>query len=294
MKKFLRSFWAAIVGGPYGFTGEGNEQWYYFLSLAINLMLVWWLAPEVVLIFTIASIIHYATIFVYGYFDFECSDNKKFAWVWGAIHLAIFLIALYVSVKWTLITSAITICAYLIAPDCTGNNIFIKDFNSASANEYILLIFNTIIFSIFVCIAWILPINLWCKLAIIVAAMVIHPVIDLYAGECVIISDVVSSIWSDIKGGYFIWSGVTEDGIKWKRVGIVKSFCGMIYVKVKSEDGKFNILVGNTIMSKEWVDEVLEGEENVFGYPKVKKDGKCYYMVLGRDLVPYNEEASAE
>lgn len=290
MKKFLRNFWAAIVGGPYGFTGEGNEQWYYFLSLMINLMLVWWLAPEVALIFTIASIIHYATIFVYGYFDFECSDNKKIAWVWGVIHLSIFLMALCVSVKWTLITSAITICAYLVAPDCTGNNMFIQNFNGAS--EYILLTFNTIIFSIFVCIAFLLPINLWCKLAIIVGSMIIHPVIDLFAGDCVIISDVVVSMWRDIKNCYFIRSGVTEDGVKWKRVGIATSFCGTSFVKVQSEDGKFNFLVDNTIMSKEWVDEVLEG--NVFGYPKVKKDGKCYYMAPGGELVPYNEDDSAE
>ena len=43
------------------------------------------------------------------------------------------------------------------------------------------------------------------------------------------------------------------------------------------------------------VGEVLPGYVSGVKFnTKVKKDGKCYYMVLGRDLVPYNEESSAE
>ena len=33
MKKFFLNIYRCIVGPESGFTGEGNEQWYYFLSL---------------------------------------------------------------------------------------------------------------------------------------------------------------------------------------------------------------------------------------------------------------------
>lgn len=58
MKKLLFIIIRSIVGSESGFTGEGNEQWYYSLSLAINLMLIWWLKPEIGLLFTILAVIH--------------------------------------------------------------------------------------------------------------------------------------------------------------------------------------------------------------------------------------------
>ena len=67
MKKFFLNIYRCIVGSESGFTGEGNEQWYYFLSLVINLTLIWWQKPEIGLLFTILAVIHYVTVAYMGY-----------------------------------------------------------------------------------------------------------------------------------------------------------------------------------------------------------------------------------
>ena len=81
MKNLLVNIYRCIVGGEVGFIGEGNEQWYYFLSLVMNLMLLWWLKPEIALMFTVLSVIHYVTVFVYGYFMLD-SENVIFSCIY--------------------------------------------------------------------------------------------------------------------------------------------------------------------------------------------------------------------
>ena len=53
MKKVLLNIYRGIVGNEYGWNGEGNEQWYYFLALVMNCMLTWWLKPEIGILFTV-------------------------------------------------------------------------------------------------------------------------------------------------------------------------------------------------------------------------------------------------
>lgn len=201
VKKFFQILWLMLVGPEGGFTGEGNEQWYYSVSLAINLMLVWWLAPEVALAFTFLSIIHYVSIFVYGYnlIDIDFNDNREPAWFLAIIHIGIFLFALKTSVKWTLITGAITMCAFFIAPDCVACNIFTKNCRE-EGRVWLARMLNTAVFIAFVVVDILLPTKLWIKIAIIVVAIILHPIIDFFEGECVIISDVVRSMWEGIKG----------------------------------------------------------------------------------------------
>ena len=188
MKKLLFIIIRSIVGSESGFTGEGNEQWYYSLSLAINLMLIWWLKPEIGLLFTILAVIHYATVFIYGYFDLDCldDDNAKFGYAYVGIHLILLAIAIFTNLKWTIITAAITTLAVFLAPDCTGNNIFL----TKRTYSKLALLFNTIILAVFVIIDILLPIKFWIKFLLIIGALVIHPIIDYIEGECVIISDV--------------------------------------------------------------------------------------------------------
>ena len=57
MKEKMLNVLRFIVGPEYGFTGEGSEQWYYTVAIAVNLMLTWWLRPDIALIFTILPII---------------------------------------------------------------------------------------------------------------------------------------------------------------------------------------------------------------------------------------------
>ena len=194
MKNLLVNIYRCIVGGEYGFIGEGNEQWYYFLSLVMNLMLLWWLKPEIALMFTVLSVIHYVTVFVYGYFMLD-SENVIFSYIYFGIHIILLILAIVTSFKWTVITAVITVVSILLAPDCTGNNIFLRVPNVTNSLP---LIFNTIIFVAFVVLDFMLPIELWIKILIIVGALIIHPVIDWFEGECVIISDVTSDAFGNI------------------------------------------------------------------------------------------------
>ena len=178
MEKLI-TCWEYIVGPGRGYTGKGNEQWYYSLALAINLMLVWWLKPEIALWFTILSIIHYATLIIYGFFDLS-DKNIVFSYAYLMIHLFLFFLATIASLVWTVITSAIVLVSILLAPDGTENNIILNK------NTIILpLIFNTIILLVFCIIEFCLPINFWRKLEILLVVLLIHPFIDWLEGECV-------------------------------------------------------------------------------------------------------------
>lgn len=196
MKKVLLNIYRGIVGNTVGWSGEGNEQWYYFLALVINLMLTWWLKPELGIIFTVFAVIHYVTVCVYG--SAMLSDSSVwYSIAYYAIHTVIFIVCIFLNWKWTLLTSLIVIIAYFIAPDCMGNNIFMrqpKEYTVYCGNENIaaILVFHTILFVAFVVIALSLPISLWIRIIIIVICMILHPIIDFLEGECMIISDVTN------------------------------------------------------------------------------------------------------
>lgn len=196
MKKVLLNMYRGIVGNEVGWSGEGNEQWYYFLALVIDLMLTWWLKPELGIIFTVVTVIHYITVCVYG--SAMLSDSSVwYSIAYYAIHTVIFIVCIFLNWKWTLFTSLIVIVAYFIAPDCMGNNIFMrppKEYTVYCGNESIssILVFHTILFVAFVVIALSLPISLWIRIIIIVICMILHPIIDFLEDECMIISDVTN------------------------------------------------------------------------------------------------------
>ncbi len=194
MKKLFLNIYRCIVGKECGFTGEGSEQWYYSLSLAINLMLIWWLKPEIALIFTILAVIHYLTVFFFGWFDYGCII---FAYVYFGIHLVLLAIAIFTSLKWAIITIAITTIAFFLAPDYTGMNIFMHKMNYS--NSKLALLFNTIIFAAFVIIVVLLPITFWVKLLMIIGALLIHPIIDYIAEQFAIISDVTYDALEEVE-----------------------------------------------------------------------------------------------
>ena len=206
MKKILLNVYQGIVGSKFGFTGEGNEQWYYFLSLVINCMLAWWFKPEIALLFTIVSTIHFISVFVYGYFDLLERKGKPAAIVYFLIHAIILGVCFVADWKFTLITSAISITAFFIAPDCTGNNIFmpgpqlVPKKHRVYYNPYDTkpLLFHTIIFVAFLAITLLMPAQYWVKIIIIGGALILHPIIDILEGECVLISDVTYDAFYNI------------------------------------------------------------------------------------------------
>ena len=79
----------------------------------------------------------------------------------------------------------------LLAPDCTGNNIFLEKPN---VDNRLLLLCNTIIFAVFVVVDLLLPISGWIKIIIISVAIIAHPIIDWLEGECIIISDITYDV----------------------------------------------------------------------------------------------------
>lgn len=44
-----------------------------------------------------------------------------------------------------------------------------------------------------------LQIELWLRILIIIGVMIFHPIIDYFAGECIIISDVTYEAWDNIR-----------------------------------------------------------------------------------------------
>lgn len=187
-KKVRIALWF-IVGPEYGFFGEGSQQWYYTLAIAINLMLVWWIKPEIALIFTILPIIHFVTVFVFGYndllLDFK-NLSKTLSIIYIGIHLLLLITAIIVDVVWAILTSAIMVGSILLAPDCVGDNMLVSN------AKHLQLLFNTIILAVFIIIDFMLPINLWIKFVIVLLALVIHPVVDWLQGECVAVNEVFS------------------------------------------------------------------------------------------------------
>lgn len=205
MKKGFLSIYRCIVGAECGFSGEGNEQWYYSLALVINLMLIWWKKPEIAVVFTILAVIHYATVCVYGLFELIEDGNVILSYAYFSIHAILAIVAICVSSKWAVITALIVIIAFLFAPDCTRNNIVIRKPGQKGSNvtlrsiRVLPLVFNTIIFAVFVCLDFLLPIDLWTKLFIIAVAIIVHPIIDSLEGEGIIISDVTSEAFDNIR-----------------------------------------------------------------------------------------------
>ena len=196
MKNILLNIYRGIVGNEFGWSGEGNEQWYYFLTLVINCMLTWWLKPELGIIFTVVAVIHYVTVCVYGFAMLSYS-SVWYSIAYYAIHIVIFIVCIFSNWKWTLLMSIIVIVAYFLAPDCLGRNFFMrppKKYIIYFGNEDIasILVFHTILFVAFVVIALSLPISLWVRIIIIVICMILHPIIDFLECESMIISDVTN------------------------------------------------------------------------------------------------------
>lgn len=158
MKKTNLDIYRSIVGYETGFTGEGTEQWFYTLSLAINLMLVWWLNPKIAMVFTVLAVIHYLTVFVYGFLGLDCMGSPIFACAYYAIHLVIIIVAFLTNFKWAIITASITIIAYLFAPDCTETSIIPG--RNIETRENLALKHNTMILVAFAIIDFLLPIKL--------------------------------------------------------------------------------------------------------------------------------------
>ena len=215
LKRWALNIYQGIVGAPNGMFGEGSDQWYYVSALIINLMLTWWLVPQLGILFSIVMALHCATVYLYEFLSIS-EQKPLYSVLYFASHILMFLICWGVNVWWTLLTTAIVIIAFVIAPDCGGENILLDACKGRNSKKKYLItlpqlffpkkvveffrepssktamFFNTIWFLIFVIIALCLPISIWIRLAIIAICMVLHPILDYGAGECYNILDVTN------------------------------------------------------------------------------------------------------
>ena len=189
MLKLFSFLYFCIVGPSEGFLGEGNGAWYYTLSLAINLMLVWWLKPEIALLFTILAVIHFVTASLYGdylsgsgyghYLFRNLNVSTVLSYAYAGIHVILLAIAIIANFKWALITAAITVFADLISTESIYDEF-------ADADNWIGIfgsIFNPIMLAAFVWIDFMLPIHLWARILILVVMLIIHPVVEYFDSQ---------------------------------------------------------------------------------------------------------------
>lgn len=199
IRRFPGVAFRLFVGSEYGFTAEGNQQWYYTIALAISNILAWTYLPKCALIFTILSAIHLISVHLYGFNDWGFEERKYSVW-YLVTHGIIFVVALFANWWWTILSSLILIAAYYIAPDCSGNNIFMKNPHS-NGSEIAILFFNTLLMAIFIGVVSLLPTAKWIKIAIVVVAIILHPFIDMFACESVVINDTIEEAFDIVLNG---------------------------------------------------------------------------------------------
>lgn len=173
--KFLYGLWRAIVGDECGYVGESIGQWYYTAALGINIMLVWWLKPEIALVFTILMVIHYATVFLYGLRkNTLCETITKETYIYIGIHLVLLIVGLFVNFLWALITSAIVAFSY----DLAGRNEESALNHQGQPYDNFALMLNTVVFVAFAVVDFLLPIKLWIRFVILAIAIIVHYLTD--------------------------------------------------------------------------------------------------------------------
>lgn len=166
-----------IVGHDYGFTAEGNEQWYYLVGLAISVMSAWTRNPAIAMPFTILAIIHFITVHLYN-MDYTIEENKFAATLYLLSHVIITIIALFIDWKWALSSAIVVIAFTSIAPDCCGDNLFWIHY----PNEIIVML-HTLVFALLAIATCQLPVLWWVKAIILIAAIIIHYIIDILVAE---------------------------------------------------------------------------------------------------------------
>lgn len=190
----LLDIWKYIVGQEHGFGDAGIDQWYYTVGVAINIMLVWWLKPEVALVFTILSVIHYLTVIGFGFFDL-IDENVIYSYIYLGIHLLLLLIAVLINYKWALFALVIAVIAYLLSIV----NESMCHTTWANLNEFSLLV-NTLVLVVFIIVDFLLPIALWLKFVILAITLVLHPLIDYIESLDIGILDTTTDIFDNIAG----------------------------------------------------------------------------------------------
>ena len=203
MKKALLFIYSLIVGFPFGYSGEGNMQWYNFIALVIGGFATFSVHPNFLVVYTILVSIHLLAVFVYDYFNLEASlIGYSFGYV--ILHIMLFGICFFFYWKWALLLLSLNIFAFLSGSNSNGESVIVHgpplfSVTDEESNNYkviipLLYFFHTLWFGFLTLVVYRSPISLKARIGIIIACIILHPIIDLLQGdshngtECFILS----------------------------------------------------------------------------------------------------------
>ena len=144
-------------------------------------MFAWRNFPDSASAYTTLVIAEYVIVCIYGYFSLV-DYGLAYPITYVALILAMIVIRFFICWKLAILTSAIGVIGFLMAPDEEGQSII---FHHPEDKTKLALIQNAIFFGLFAYAAIILPVDAGTKVIIILGAMLLHPLIDIADGSCI-------------------------------------------------------------------------------------------------------------
>lgn len=181
MKLKLLQLCRYLFGYEIGFVGTGCAQWYYTLYSAISIMFAWRNFPDIASAYTTLVIAEYIIVCIYGYFTLV-DYGLAYPITYVLLILVMIVIRFFICWKLAILTSAIGVIGFLMAPDEEGQSII---FHHPEDKTKLALIQNAIFFGLFAYAAIILPVDAGTKVIIILGAMLLHPLVDIADGSCI-------------------------------------------------------------------------------------------------------------
>jgi hypothetical protein len=194
LSKIILNTGRLIAGPEEGYFGEGNTQWYYIVSLAINLLLSTIFFPQSTFTFFLLSLVHFVMVCIFSYKELlDEGEGTKGYMVFFFIVSAILLIIAFIN-NWLLaiISAVITSALVLFAPFYAGfwNGKYLH-FHPGYA-----VLVNCMLLAVFMACVWLAPIAFWVKIVLTVSYFILHPIVDCLEGECISIELILDSIFS--------------------------------------------------------------------------------------------------
>lgn len=186
-KKVIR----ILVGGEFGYFKEGNIQWYYVISMVIADLLIWKINYDVAKPFMLLSVLHFVSLYVFGSFIDEKKPGKVCSIFLLLSHLIIVISAMLIDVSASFFSIIFVIFL-------TGISSIMLAFSVLQRDSFLPVIFNLLLFIIFLICVITLPILWYEKIIFIVIELIIHPVIDYLQKYIQCVTELVSTAWEKV------------------------------------------------------------------------------------------------
>ena len=194
LSKIILNTGRLIAGAEEGYFGEGITQWYYIVSLVINLLLSVIFHPESTFTFFLLSLVHLVMVCIFSYKELlDEGEGTKGYMVFFFIVSAILLIIAFIN-NWLLaiISTVITSFLVLVSPSYAG--FWTRKYLHFHPGYAILA--NCVLLAAYMVCVWLAPIAFWVKIVLTVSYFILHPIVDCLEGECISIELILDSIFS--------------------------------------------------------------------------------------------------